>query len=265
MQATEGTKNGLRDRCMIMMCFYHGLRISELLGLTIRDIDLAGGSIFIRRLKNGFSTVHPLQSKEKQLLEQWMNQRPVSEEGWLFPNAQGKHLSRQYMYKQLRRYGLLAGLAVRVHPHMLRHACGYELAEQGMDTRLIQDYLGHRNIRHTVHYTAGNAARFAQTWKKKRMGMGSDEERHVPAMVNIVVWAKQTFIILLPHTLNILSRHSGAYPTCLPRRFLTSIAACSRACRIRSSLSTVIPQLEQVIPAVLPASLISVPKCTVRA
>lgn len=186
--ATEGTKNGLRDRCMIMMCFYHGLRISELTGLTIRDIDLAGGTIFIRRLKNGFSTVHPLQPDERQLLEQWMSRRPLSEEGWLFPNTKGKHLTRQYMYKILRHYGLLAGLAVRVHPHMLRHACGYELAEQGMDTRLIQDYLGHRNIRHTVHYTAGNAARFAQTWKKQRLAVVTDEEersglRRMPVML----------------------------------------------------------------------------------
>uniref|UniRef100_UPI003F706D96 tyrosine-type recombinase/integrase n=1 Tax=Enterobacter ludwigii TaxID=299767 RepID=UPI003F706D96 len=165
----------LRDRCMILMCFYHGLRISELLGLTVRDIDLAGGTIFIRRLKNGFSTVHPLQPDERQLLGEWMSRRPLSNEGWLFPNAKGNHLTRQYMYKQLRHYGLLAGLAVRVHPHMLRHACGYELAEQGMDTRLIQDYLGHRNIRHTVHYTAGNAARFAQTWKKQRLAVVSEE------------------------------------------------------------------------------------------
>lgn len=127
---------------MILMCFYHGLRISELLGLTVRDIDLAGGTIFIRRLKNGFSTVHPLQPEERKLIGEWMSRRPLSKDGWLFPNAKGNHLTRQYMYKQLRHYGLLAGLAVRVHPHMLRHACGYELAEQGMDTRLIQDYLG---------------------------------------------------------------------------------------------------------------------------
>lgn len=193
---------------MIMMCFYHGLRISELLGLTIRDIDLEGGSIYIMRLKNGFSTVHPLQPDERQLIGEWMSRRPLSNEGWLFPNAKGKHLSRQYMYRQLRRYGLLAGLAVRVHPHMLRHACGYELAEQGMDTRLIQDYLGHRNIRHTVHYTAGNAARFAQTWKKQRLAIvnsedGQDSERRVAA-----VCAIRVFITLLLSAMSLLHRHS---------------------------------------------------------
>lgn len=192
LRATEGEKNGLRDRCMILMCFYHGLRISELLGLTIRDIDLTGGSIYIRRLKNGFSTIHPLLPEERQLLTLWMNSAPNSEEGWLFPNSRGKHLSRQYMYKQFRKYGLLAGLAIRVHPHMLRHACGYELAEQGMDTRLIQDYLGHRNIRHTVHYTAGNAARFAHTWKKQRLAVVSDENEQCAGTTGAVACVKRT-------------------------------------------------------------------------
>jgi type 1 fimbriae regulatory protein FimB len=51
------------------------------------------------------------------------------------------------------------------HPHMLRHACGFALADQGADTRLIQDYLGHRNIQHTVKYTATNPARFEKLWR----------------------------------------------------------------------------------------------------
>ncbi len=197
---------------MILMCFYHGLRISELLGLTVRDIDLAGGSIYIRRLKNGFSTIHPLQPEERRLLSLWLNFRPPSEEGWLFPNAKGMHLTRQYMYKQLRHYGLLAGLAVRVHPHMLRHACGYELAEQGMDTRLIQDYLGHRNIRHTVHYTAGNAARFAQTWKRQRTAMGNDEEDHGFAKPRFTLCAMRITIIFILYALNLISRHTQRWP-----------------------------------------------------
>ena len=208
LRATEGEKNGLRDRCMILMCFYHGLRISELLGLTVRDIDLEGGSIFIRRLKNGFSTVHPLLPDEQHMLEQWMSCRPLSNEGWLFPGPKGNHLTRQYLYKQLRHYGLLAGLAVRVHPHMLRHACGYELAEQGMDTRLIQDYLGHRNIRHTVHYTAGNAARFAQTWKRQRLAVVSSEDGLDGERVAAAVCAIRVFITLFLSAMSLLHRHS---------------------------------------------------------
>jgi integrase len=62
-------------------------------------------------------------------------------------------------------YGECAGLSVEAHPHMLRHACGFALADQGADTRLIQDYLGHRNIQHTVKYTATNPARFERLWR----------------------------------------------------------------------------------------------------
>ncbi|ECZ4168724.1 tyrosine-type recombinase/integrase, partial [Salmonella enterica] len=58
-------------------------------------------------------------------------------------------------------------ISVNIHPHMLRHACGYALANQGMDTRLIQDYLGHRNIRHTVLYTASNVERFRKVWQNQ--------------------------------------------------------------------------------------------------
>lgn len=168
IHATDGARNGLRDRCIILVIFFHGLRVSELTGLRVTDVDFIGGSIYIRRLKNGFSSIHPLQPEEKNLLNLWMDKRPRSEncdEGWLFPRGKGKRISRQYIYKLLKRYGEISGLPVSVHPHMLRHACGYGLAEQGLDTRLIQDYLGHRNIRHTVHYTAGNVARFSRAWK----------------------------------------------------------------------------------------------------
>lgn len=74
-------------------------------------------------------------------------------------------LNRRSAWVAVRRYGELAELSVETHPHMLRHACGYALADQGADTRLIQDYLGHRNIQHTVRYTATNPARFERLWR----------------------------------------------------------------------------------------------------
>ena len=84
-----------------------------------------------------------------------------------FISRRGTPLSRQQAYRIIRSAGEKAGTMTQTHPHMLRHACGYELAERGTDTRLIQDYLGHRNIRHTVRYTASNAARFAGIWEKE--------------------------------------------------------------------------------------------------
>lgn len=74
-------------------------------------------------------------------------------------------LNRRTAWAAIRRYGELAGLSLEAHPHMLRHACGYALADQGANTRLIQDYLGHRTIQHTVRYTATNSARLERLWQ----------------------------------------------------------------------------------------------------
>ncbi|EBF6500580.1 pilus assembly protein, partial [Salmonella enterica subsp. enterica serovar Typhimurium] len=129
----------------------------------------------VRRLKNGFSTVHPLLTEEVQCIRNWLKARetiklPAAEEerDWLFISRSGRPLTRQRFYNLLAEAGRNAGLAVAVHPHMLRHGCGYALADNGIDTRLIQDYLGHRNIRHTVIYTASNSARFERLWKPSK-------------------------------------------------------------------------------------------------
>lgn len=158
-----------RDYCMVSMAFIHGLRVSELTRLRLTDYDPLSKKIYIQRLKSGFSTSHPLLPEENIALQCWLEERqhfPGQHSPWLFLSRQGKYLSRQRFYQLLREYGKKANLPLPIHPHMLRHACGYNLAERGNDTRLIQDYLGHRNIRHTVTYTAANAARFNHAWIK---------------------------------------------------------------------------------------------------
>ncbi|OPJ99672.1 tyrosine-type DNA invertase [Serratia marcescens] len=163
-----------RDYCMVSMAFLHGLRVSELTGLKVTDYDPLSKKIRIKRLKGGLSTSHPLLPEEGITLEHWLVERenfPGHALPWLFLSQQGKRLSRQRFYQLLKEYGQKAGLPLPVHPHMLRHACGYNLAERGNDTRLIQDYLGHRNIRHTVLYTAANAARFKGAWLKGNEGV----------------------------------------------------------------------------------------------
>ena len=82
-----------------------------------------------------------------------------------FVSEQRKPLHRSTVNLALRKYSAAASLPLPAHPHMLRHACGFALADQGADTRLIQDYLGHRNIQHTVKYTATNPARFEKLWR----------------------------------------------------------------------------------------------------
>ncbi|ALX93580.1 tyrosine recombinase [Serratia fonticola] len=169
MSAARNKQTGARDSCLILLAFRHGFRISELLNLRYHDLEMVEGRINIRRLKNGFSTVHPLMSDECKAIMEWNQVRaqwkPAVDPGIVFISQRGTQLSRCQAWRIIREAGQLAGTATQTHPHMLRHACGYELAERGTDTRLIQDYLGHRNIRHTVRYTASNAARFAGIWE----------------------------------------------------------------------------------------------------
>lgn len=159
--------NPERDRCLIWMCFIHGCRVSEIRHWRLSDHDLHNHSIYVKRLKNGFSTTHPLFSSEMTFIREWLSVRKNyrnSDSDWLFLSQKGTPLSRQRIHVLISHYSQSAGLRIAAHPHMLRHACGFSLADKGMDTRLIQDYLGHRNIQHTVLYTASNAARFKNIW-----------------------------------------------------------------------------------------------------
>ncbi|MDX7990000.1 tyrosine-type DNA invertase, partial [Xenorhabdus littoralis] len=168
-----------RNICMLFMGFIHGFRVSELLSLKLSDVDLDGRSLRVQRLKNGFSTIHPMVQREIQLVRHWLVERqnylskvpPQTQSDdnadWLFLSRNGQRISRQQVYKIIRQTSLKAKLSICANPHMLRHACGYALADNGVDTRLIQDYLGHRNIRHTVRYTASNAGRFETIWDGK--------------------------------------------------------------------------------------------------
>ena len=167
LTATQGSRNEARDKCLILLMFRHGLRVSEAVGLKLSDVDVEGRSLHVKRLKSGLSTTHPLRGDELRVLRAWLTERQrMRPQGKaLFISERRTALSRQMAWVLIRRYGELAGLALPAHPHMLRHACGFALADQGADTRLIQDYLGHRNIQHTVRYTATNQARFERLWR----------------------------------------------------------------------------------------------------
>ena len=167
LAATKDSRNEARDRCLILLMFRHGLRVSEAVGLTLADVDMEGRSLHVARLKRGLSTTQPLRSEELRALKAWLTkrQRMKPEGKALFISERRTALSRQMAWRMIKDYGEEAGLSLPAHPHMLRHACGFALADQGADTRLIQDYLGHRNIQHTVRYTATNPARFERLWR----------------------------------------------------------------------------------------------------
>ncbi len=169
-QAREG-ENAERDYCLIYMSFIHGFRVSEACGVRLSDLDLRGRCLYIRRIKNGFSTNHPLLKDELRAIRAWLAVRASlrgADSDWLFLSRQGNPLTRQRVYQIISQLGKAAGISVESHPHMLRHACGFALADRGIDTRLIQDYLGHKNIRHTVRYTASNAERFEGVWYRAK-------------------------------------------------------------------------------------------------
>jgi type 1 fimbriae regulatory protein FimB len=167
LAATKGSRNAARDRCLLLLMFRHGLRVSEACGLQLSQVDLESRVLHVVRLKKGLSTTHPLRTDELRTIKAWLierkRMRPTSED--FFISERRGQLNRRTAWLAIRNYGELAGLPLDTHPHMLRHACGFALADQGADTRLIQDYLGHRNIQHTVLYTATNPARFERLWR----------------------------------------------------------------------------------------------------
>jgi type 1 fimbriae regulatory protein FimB/type 1 fimbriae regulatory protein FimE len=153
----------LRDATLILLAYRHGLRISELVALRWSQVDFGSGTIYINRLKNGVSATHPLHGPELRALRQLQREYPDSP--YLFVSERKTVMTAATARGIISRAGTRAGLTLSVHPHMLRHACGFYLASQGYDTRAIQSYLGHKNIQHTVHYTELSPERFSHFWQ----------------------------------------------------------------------------------------------------
>lgn len=145
---------------MILIAYRHGLRISELCGLKWSAIDWKDERIFVARAKGGKPSTHPLGSDELKALKKLIGQSPT----WVFVSDRGGHISPRQFRTLIATLGEKAGLR-DIHPHQLRHACGYYLANKGTDTRTIQDYLGHRQISSTVRYTELSAKRFEGLWE----------------------------------------------------------------------------------------------------
>ncbi len=151
-----------RDYTMILMAYRHGLRVSELISLRWQQIDLSSGLIQINRLKNGLDSVHPLFGPELRALRKIKRQYPNTE--YIFMSERGSPMTASAFRKIIARAGKIAEIDMPVHPHMLRHSTGFKLANESRDTRSIQQYLGHKNIRHTTLYTELAADKFTDFW-----------------------------------------------------------------------------------------------------
>jgi type 1 fimbriae regulatory protein FimB len=168
LEAARLGRHGTRDYAMMLTIYRHGLRVSELTDLRLRDIDLESGRLFVRRKKGSLSTHQPIEGDELRALRAWLREREqgnYSHASYLFLSERGP-LTRQAINYLVAQVSGRANIAFHVYPHMLRHSTGYYLANRGYDTRLVQDYLGHRNIAHTVRYTRTAAARFEDLWRR---------------------------------------------------------------------------------------------------
>lgn len=151
-------RHGHRDSTLLLLMYRHGLRVSELVALRWESIDLTQGLLHVSRLKQGIDSSHPLRGPELRALRKLRRDAPDSP--YLFMSERQAPLKADAVRKIVTRAGQEAGLELSVHPHMLRHACGFKLANDGHDTRAIQHYLGHKNIQHTVRYTEMAPNRF---------------------------------------------------------------------------------------------------------
>jgi len=152
-----------RDQTLLMLMYRHGLRVTEAVSLRWEQADLKAGLLHVTRLKNGVPSTHPLRGPELRALRQLRRDWPDSP--YLFVTERGGPMTSSNVRKLVTRAGQAAGLPFPAHPHMLRHACGFKLANDGHDTRALQHYLGHKNITHTVRYTELAPDRFKGFWK----------------------------------------------------------------------------------------------------
>lgn len=160
--ANNQGRHSLRDDTLILLMFRHGLRVSEAIALRWEQVDLKKGHLHVSRLKNGLPSTHPVRGVELRALRQL--QRTYPQSPYVFISERQTPLTARTVHHIIARAGEQANLPFTVHPHMLRHSTGFYLANHGHDTRAIQSYLGHANIKNTVIYTELSPNRFKDFW-----------------------------------------------------------------------------------------------------
>jgi len=155
-------RHGHRDATLILLAYRHGLRVSELVSLRWDQIDLKQGLLHVNRVKSGTASTHPIRGPEIRALRRLKRDYPDTP--YVFVTERKGPLTTSTVRKLVTRAGEKAKIPFSVHPHMLRHACGFKLANDGQDTRALQHYLGHKNIQHTVRYTELSSKRFDKFW-----------------------------------------------------------------------------------------------------
>jgi integrase len=165
MKAATGNRRGHRDATMILVAYRHGLRVSELVELRWDQVDFRTATLHVRRVKQGTPSTHPIVGDELRALRR-LQREQEPKLPFVFTSERGAPFTSAGFARMVERAGIEAKFGFKPHPHMLRHACGYALANRGHDTRALQAYLGHRNIQHTVRYTELSPTRFKNFWRE---------------------------------------------------------------------------------------------------
>ena len=165
IDAAKKTDYSVRNQTLIMLCYRHGLRSTEACNMQWSQIDFENYRIHVNRIKNSDSSVQPLRDREIVLLRRLFKERKGDQQ-FLFMTRFGTKFNNALFNKLMFKLGVDAGLLIpKIHPHMLRHSTGYKLANEGFDLRIIQDYLGHKNINNTVLYTKLSEKKFDSVFR----------------------------------------------------------------------------------------------------
>jgi len=163
IKAGRKGRYGQRDATLMLLMARHGLRVTEAIDLRSDQIDFSKGHLHVRRLKGGIHSVHPIQGDELRALRELKRlQQPQS--AFVFTSERGGPMTRSNVSKMVESAGHRTGL-LHCHPHQLRHTCGHLLADAGHDTRRLQLWLGHSDIKHTAHYSELSARPFRDFWR----------------------------------------------------------------------------------------------------
>jgi site-specific recombinase XerD len=165
IMAVNRNRHGHRDATMVLVAYRHGLRVSELVDLRWEQVDFRTAALRVRRVKQGTPSTHPILGDELRALRR-LHREQEPKSPFVFTSERGAPFTTAGFARMIERAGRAAKLSLKAHPHVLRHACGYALANRGHDTRALQAYLGHKNIQHTVRYTELSPTRFKNFWRE---------------------------------------------------------------------------------------------------
>ena len=173
--------NNVRDHAMMELMYSCGLRVSELSGINLDDINLQESTLRITG-KGSKVRILPIGTRAVDALKCWLKLRSSNtQEVAIFLNRQGKRISARGIQLRVKQYGMDCALNQKLHPHMLRHSFATHILEAGCDLRSVQELLGHSKLSTTQIYTQLNFQHLAETYDKAHPRSGYAPAQAIPA------------------------------------------------------------------------------------